>query len=99
MNVTSTEDAVDQLAASQATPEESCVDKESYEELGRALSRLSERDRQLLVNKYFLGLKDREMAPLMGIPVRNIQAYLTRARRRALSILSKEREEHEGRIE
>ncbi|WP_018885312.1 RNA polymerase sigma factor [Paenibacillus massiliensis] len=91
-NIAGMENMAEQLAASEATPEESCVDKESYEELGRALEELSARDQQLLAYKYQLELKDQEMAQLMNIPSRNIQTYLTRARRRLLYKVCCERE-------
>lgn len=91
-NIAGVENMAELLAASEATPEESCVDKESYEELGRALEELSARDQQLLAYKYQLELKDQEMAQLMNIPSRNIQTYLTRARRRLLYKVCCERE-------
>lgn len=80
---------VDNLVVSQETPEDCCIRKERYEELGQALGLLSKRDRELLMCKYLLGMRERDIAECLDIPVRNIQGYLSRARRRARSVLTK----------
>ncbi|AIQ13850.1 RNA polymerase sigma factor [Paenibacillus durus] len=94
-----TVDPVEEVADAQASPEEQTIKRESYEALGRALEYIPERDRHLLVYKYLMGLKDKEIASIMDIPIRNIQGYLTRARPRAQAALTKERGEQDGEIE
>ena len=48
---------------------------------------ISERDRDLLKNKYFLGYSDEEISEIMNIPKNNIRQYLVLARRRLMKIL------------
>lgn len=55
-----------------------------YENLGHAIERLSERDRDLLYLKYVGELSDKEIAERLGIAVNNIRSYYSRARKRAL---------------
>ena len=64
--------------------------KENVKSLGELMSRLSERDRNLLYNKYIFELSDKEISELMGIPVNNIRQYLVRARKRAIKLLNNE---------
>jgi RNA polymerase sigma-70 factor (ECF subfamily) len=87
---------LEEIEDPQALPEEQTIKRESYEALGKALEHISERDRQLLIYKYLMGLKDKEIASALNIPNRNIQAYLSRARRRAQTVLSKERGRQDG---
>ena len=61
--------------------------KETKEELAAAMDTLSERDRDLLKNKYFLGYSDEEISEIMNIPINNIRQYLVLARRRLLKKL------------
>lgn len=52
-----------------------------------ALSRLSPRDRMLLVLAYYQGLSLREVALAMKIPESNVRVYIQRARGRLRSLL------------
>ncbi|MEO3946379.1 sigma-70 family RNA polymerase sigma factor [Gorillibacterium sp. CAU 1737] len=88
------ETAAARLETAWALPEPSILNKENGEELGQALRLLSDRDRQLLICKYHLEWKDREIARYLDIPVRHVPSYLTRAKRRACVLLSGERREH-----
>lgn len=82
------DDLTDSISDAKAAVEEICSTKEDYEELGKALYQLSERDKNLLYYKYNLELKDKEIADIMDISENNIRQYLTRARRRAYKILT-----------
>ena len=53
--------------------------------------RLSEDDQLLLYGKYVLGLSDQELARLIGCKPNSIRMKLTRARRKALNEVKKER--------
>jgi RNA polymerase sigma-70 factor (ECF subfamily) len=88
------DDLIDSIPDAKLTVEEICSAKEDYEELGKAIEQLSERDRDLLYYKYNLELRDKEIANIMDLPVNNIREYLTRPRRRALKVLAKEENEH-----
>jgi RNA polymerase sigma-70 factor (ECF subfamily) len=91
-------DLIDSVPDAKLSVEEICVAKEDYTELGKAINQLSERDRDLLYYKYNLELRDKEIANIIGLPANNIREYLTRARRRALKILTKEENKHVVRI-
>lgn len=82
-----------QLVAPQVSPEHYCIVHETNMELANTLDTLCERDRQLLIYKYYLGYTGKEIAQLMGIPVRHIHVYLSRARRRALCTIAREQED------
>jgi RNA polymerase sigma-70 factor (ECF subfamily) len=84
------EEMLTDLPDTAATTEEIYIKYEEYEELGKAILKLKERDRDLLYNKYILELSDKEISELMNIPVDNIREYLVRARRRALKIMGDE---------
>ncbi len=71
-------------------PEDIISIKESYDELGKVLMHLSDRDRDLLYFKYLLELSDQEISRKIGTNSDNVRMYLTRARRRALNLLKKE---------
>lgn len=83
------DDLADSISDDKSVIEEICSTKEDYEELGKALEKLSERDRNLLYYKYNLEFSDMEISDIMNIPINNIREYLSRARRRALKIITK----------
>ncbi len=56
---------------------------EEYEQLGRAVERLSERERELLHLKYGLRYSDEAIGDHLGISKDSVRQYLTRARRMA----------------
>lgn len=82
------DDMVDSIP-DKLTVEEICCTRENYAELAEAIEQLSETDRTLLYCKYNLELSDKEIAEITDIALQNIRAYLTRARRRALKILTR----------
>ena len=81
------EDYSNSIPDARETPEEAYIMKETKEELAAAMDTLSERDRDLLKNKYFLGYSDEEISEIMNIPINNIRQYLVLARRRLLKKL------------
>lgn len=50
--------------------------------------RLSEQERVLLESKYILGYQDSEIGELLGCKASSVRMYLTRARRKAMKLLS-----------
>jgi RNA polymerase sigma-70 factor (ECF subfamily) len=72
------------------TAEEAYIIKEDSEDLGELMCKLSERDRDLLYNKYIFEFSNKEISELMDIPINNIRQYLVRARKRALNLLTSE---------
>jgi len=83
------DDGVDLIADDQPTLEDMYSLKEDYQHIGEIISGLSERDQQLLYNKYMLELSDKEIAVTLDIKEANVRSYLTRARRRAMKLLIK----------
>lgn len=64
------------------TPEEVFNIKADYEELGMAVKRLPEKERDILYMKYNQQLSDEEIGDIMGIKKDSVREYLTRARRK-----------------
>ena len=60
---------------------------ELLEELFRAVSRLPERQRRIVLLRYFDGLSVREVAEATGRPVGTVTKYLSRAHRRLRELL------------
>lgn len=67
--------------------------KATAEAFRRALERLSDRDRELLLDKYFEDLPDAAIADLVGLKPASIRSALTRARRALKKELDKELED------
>ena len=61
-----------------------------YEDLGRAMEHLPERDRELLYFKYVAEMDDAEIAHQLDINVKNIRAYFSRAKKRARKLMREE---------
>lgn len=57
------------------------------------MDQLSESDRVLLTERFFIGYEDEELAALMGCKADSVRSKATRAKRRASRILRKEQEE------
>lgn len=68
------------LTVHESDPEAHVVAAERQEIVARALERLSERERRLLVQKHVEGRRVREMASLEGIHVEALKSALRRAR-------------------
>lgn len=61
-----------------ATPEELAVERSDFERLGRLLSRLPERERELLSLKYGMQMTNRAIARLVGLSESNVGTILHR---------------------
>jgi len=77
------------------TPEEVFNIKADYEELGLAIRRLSEKERDILFMKYNQQLSDQEISDIMGIKKDSVREYLTRARRKAKQYITEGGAENE----
>lgn len=53
-----------------------------------AWSQLSDKDKILLESKYILGYNDREIGEMIGCKASSVRMYLTRARRKAMKLIS-----------
>lgn len=73
-----------------ALPEEAYIHEEELERLADLLPKLPERERILLESKYILDLSDAEIAEELHIAPKSVRSYLTRARRKAYSMLEGE---------
>lgn len=84
-----TTDNMEELITSETiiTPEELSLLRERTQQIGQALEKLPERDRLLLVYRYYLQMTTDEMAKMLHTNKRNISAYLSRARQRALPLI------------
>ena len=65
--------------------------------LGRAMGCLSDRERELLLYKYFNEMSDQEIGKTLGIKKQNVCVYISRARKHLKEILKKEGFEYEAR--
>jgi len=70
--------------------EELIVQQENVEEVSQALSKLPERQREMIYMKYILDLSDNEIAQLLGMNPDSVRVYLHRARQQAKVILREE---------
>nr|WP_041285575.1 sigma-70 family RNA polymerase sigma factor [Desulfoscipio gibsoniae] len=72
------------------TIEERIIHHEEMEEMGNAILRLPEKQKDLLYFKYILGMADAEIAETFGIAPGSVRQYLTRARKEAQKLMDKE---------
>jgi len=84
---------VDQATARTASmnPERALESAEARQRVADALESLSDRDREVLVLKEFEGLRYREIAEVIGIPIGTVMSRLYSARRRLAEALEEER--------
>jgi RNA polymerase sigma-70 factor (ECF subfamily) len=71
-------------------PERAAVRAEARRRVQAAIERLGDRDREVLVLKEFEGLKYREIAELLGIPIGTVMSRLYTARRHLADALEEE---------
>jgi RNA polymerase sigma-70 factor, ECF subfamily len=69
-----------QLASSGPTPEESTTSRSARDLLYRAMDRMSDSDREILMLKEIQGLKVEEIAALLKIPIGTVKSRCNRAR-------------------
>jgi RNA polymerase sigma factor (sigma-70 family) len=74
----------------EAEPLESALSSERREALIGTLRRLAERDRQVVVCRYLLGLDEAESAAVLGWPRGTVKSRLSRALRRLEAMLQEE---------
>lgn len=85
--VDSDQEDLELLRDENALPEELFIRKETVEELGAALEKIPEKYKNVLEYKYILGLSDGEIAEKLGGSEQSVRSCLTRARRKAYSVL------------
>jgi RNA polymerase sigma-70 factor (ECF subfamily) len=73
--------------ASQASPERQALASEVRERLHAAIEQLPDREREMLVLKEFEGLRYREIAELLGVPIGTVMSRLYTARRHLAGVL------------
>lgn len=86
------EEAIEWVRDEAPLPEEIYLQKEKASELSKALQKLPDRDRLILEEKYILEMSDAQISKEFGVSETSVRSYLTRARRKACEILSKEGE-------
>lgn len=64
----------------QATPEEIVISKELKERLGKYIGLLPERQREVIIFKYYLNLKDKEIADILSIDESAVSSRVNRAK-------------------
>lgn len=72
------------------TIENRIIHQEEIEEMGNAILRLPEKQKDLLYFKYILEMDDAEIAEILRISPDSVRQYLTRARRKAKKHIDKE---------
>lgn len=90
-------DLAEAVAASEDTVEDRIVRQEEINEMGNAILRLPEKQKDLLYFKYFLEMDNTEIAEILGIAPASVREYLTRARRNAKKLLAKGMDNQHGR--
>jgi RNA polymerase sigma-70 factor (ECF subfamily) len=74
-----------------ANPERALESADAVHRVRKALGALTERDREVLVLKEFEGLRYREIAEVIGVPIGTVMSRLYTARRRLAEALEEDR--------
>jgi len=84
---------VEQASARTAhmSPDRALEQTEARRRVAAALETLSDRDREVLVLKEFEGLRYREIAEILGVPIGTVMSRLYSARRRLAAALEEDR--------
>lgn len=80
-----------ELACARSGPADAVVQNETREELLRALSRLIERERNIIGLKFAAGLSNRAISEMIGLTESNVAVILYRALKKMKSDLSTEK--------
>jgi RNA polymerase sigma-70 factor (ECF subfamily) len=80
-----------QARTSSMNPERALHSAEAKRRVTEALESLPERDREVLVLKEFEGLRYREIAEVLGVPIGTVMSRLYAARRRLAAALEEDR--------
>jgi RNA polymerase sigma-70 factor (ECF subfamily) len=67
------------VVATVPDPEVSALDADAAKDLGLALGRIGQRDRQMLAYRYFAGLSEAETAAAAGIALGTVKSRTARA--------------------
>ena len=81
---------IELLSSESAIPEDIIIKNETVAELYSALEKIPERYKNLLEFKYILGLSDSQIGSKLGITESAVRSGLTRARRKAYSVMKEE---------
>jgi len=87
-------DMAEKIPSPKDNLEERIIHQEEIEELGNAVLKLPEKEKDLLYFKYILEMHDREIADILNIAPASVRQYLTRARRKAKDLMDKEMNQH-----
>ncbi len=88
------ERTVDWASASADNVDDALLAEAESQTLRSAMNRLKQRDRDLLVMKYFSQLDDEEIGRQLGIHKNSVRCYLTMARRALKEELKREEDSH-----
>jgi RNA polymerase sigma factor (sigma-70 family) len=83
---------IDSLVSTQPNPEELSHKTGRSEALRRALDRLSDKNREVLILSRFQNLKYEEISQILGCPVNTVKARVFRAIRDLKSLLNEQRD-------
>ncbi len=86
------DDRLAEIAATEGSLDDLLLRSDSKERLWSLWSKLSAEDRMLLEGKYILDLTDEELAGILDCKTASVRMKLTRARRRAVKLLSERNE-------
>ena len=83
-------DLAEKISGWEETIADKIIHQEKLKEMGSAILRLPEKGKDLLYFKYILEMSNEELSEIMGIAPASVRQYLTRARRKAKSLMDKE---------
>lgn len=84
-------DGLEQLLISAGSVEDQVVYNQLKNQIAATLERLSPRQRAVVVQRYYLGMSEKEMAEALDAPPGTIKRLLNNARSRLQALLSSER--------
>lgn len=82
-----TEKLLEELEDEDSDPSPIFFNKLESQRTAKLMEQLPKKDRDLLMMKYFLCMKDREIAPLLGLKTDSVRKTLERARKKLLKII------------
>jgi RNA polymerase sigma-70 factor (ECF subfamily) len=91
LEVNEKEDSFDFIAVDETTPEESVISNETRQKVWDALMRLSPRQREVVIERYFLEMTEREMVNEMSIAPGTVKWLLNAAKKNLRILLAHER--------
>ncbi|MDD2300008.1 MAG: sigma-70 family RNA polymerase sigma factor [Fermentimonas sp.] len=83
-------DPAERIPSLEDNVEDRIIHQEEIAELGNAILKLPEKQKDLLYFKYILEMHDREIAEILKIAPDSVRQYLTKARREAKKLMDKE---------